>query len=247
MKKPICLWSGPRNVSTALMYSFAQRHDTRVVDEPLYGHYLRVTGAKHPGRSEVLDAMNCDGNAVMRDLLEQQEDEPSRQLFLKHMAHHLIEIDTTFLRDTHNVFLVRDPWDMLPSLTVQLPDATLADTGLRRQWELFSRLAEMDRRAAVLDSRELLQHPREVLQKLCTHLRLEFDHCMLTWAAGPRSEDGIWAPHWYHAVHESIGFSKYQAKPEFPEHLGPLLAQCKPWYDKLYKHALRKDAAGANE
>ena len=244
MTVPICLWSGPRNVSTALMYSFAQLKNVRVVDEPLYGHYLRVSGAEHPGRQEILDAMNCDGDAVMRMLLLAQSEDPSVVLFLKHMAHHLLDLDLAFLQATNNVFLIRDPREMLPSLTIQLPHATLADTGLQRQWELFSKLTESGQGPAVLDSRELLRDPETVLRALCAHLDLEFDRGMLSWPAGGRPEDGIWAPHWYHAVHQSTGFATYKAKLDFPEHLQALLDECSPYYEKLYRHALRADAAG---
>lgn len=247
MTKPICLWSGPRNVSTALMYSFAQRNDTIVVDEPLYGHYLRVSGANHPGRNEVLAAMNCDGNAVIAELLQRQKSIVPQRLFLKHMAHHLIEIDLEFLPQTTHIFLVRDPHEMLPSLNVQLPQAALADTGLKRQWELFSHLADRGERAAILDSRELLLCPGRILRKLCEHLELDFDSGMLSWEAGARPEDGVWAPHWYQAVHKSRGFSPYVPKRDFPKRLQPLLDECKPWYDKLYEHSLRNDAEGADE
>lgn len=238
MIQPICLWSGPRNVSTALMYSFAELPDVRVIDEPLYGHYLRVSGAEHPGRLEIMDAMNCDGDAVMQDLLLQQTENPSQTLFSKHMAHHLIEIDLGFLQSTRNVFLVRDPREMLPSLTIQLPQATLSDTGLRRQWELYNDLADAGQHPAVLDARELLLNPEGVLRELCAHLDIDFSSNMLTWEAGARPEDGIWAPHWYHAVHKSIGFAAYEAKIDFPDHLQPLLDDCSPWYEKLYEQAL---------
>lgn len=239
MSAPICLWSGPRNVSTALMYSFAQRSDVRVVDEPLYGHYLRVTDAPHPGRDTVIEAMNCDGDAVMRELIAGQRANPSPRLFLKHMAHHLVDLDLGFLAATDNVLLIRDPRDMLPSLTIQLPRAVLADTGLRRQWELFEHLAAIGRTPAVLDSRQLLLDPASVLAQLCARLDLEFDPRMLRWEAGPRAEDGVWAPHWYHAVHESTGFAPYTPKADFPEALESLLAECAPWYEKLFAHALR--------
>lgn len=241
---PICLWSGPRNISTALMYSFAQLKNVRVVDEPLYGHYLRVSDAEHPGRQDILDAMNCDGDAVMRMLLLAQSEDPSVVLFVKHMAHHLLDMDLAFLRATDNVFLIRDPREMLPSLTIQLPHAKLADTGLQRQWELFSDLTERGLRPAVLDARELLLDPETVLRALCAHLNLEFDPEMLSWHAGGRPEDGVWAPHWYHAVHQSTGFAPYKVKSDFPKHLQALLDECSPYYEKLYRHALRADAAG---
>ncbi len=246
MTKAICLWSGPRNVSTALMYSFAQRRDIRVVDEPLYGHYLQTSGAQHPGRDEVLAAMNCDGAAVMDDLLAWQRAHPDRRLFLKHMAHHLVDLDLGFLTRTSNVFLVRDPREMLPSLTIQLPHARLPDTGLKKQWELYSGLRDAGQQPAILDSRELLLDPAGVLTQLCDHLGIRFDKCMLAWDAGPIPEDGIWAPHWYHAVHKSTGFAQYRAKEHFPSQLEPLLEECRPWYDRLFEHALKSGARGDN-
>ena len=226
------------------MYSFAQRQDVQVIDEPLYGHYLRVTGADHPGRNEILASTNCDGNAVMQEMLTRQADITPRRLFLKHMAHHLIDLDLSFLQHTQNIFLLRDPREMLPSLTIQLPNAELADTGLKRQWQLFSDLRSAGLRPVVLDSRELLLDPGYVLQSLCGHLGLEFDSRMLRWQAGPRAEDGIWAPHWYQAVHQSTGFAPYERKNQFPDHLQELLVDCKPWYDKLYEQALRADVKG---
>jgi len=239
MNTPICLWSGPRNVSTALMYSFAQHDDITIIDEPLYGHYLRVSGADHPGRDEILAAMNCDGDAVMRELIKAQTRQKSSRFFVKHMAHHLVGIDPTFLRKTCNIFLVRDPQEMLPSLTIQLPHAQLSDTGLQRQWRLFSDLREWEQRPAVLDSRELLLDPAGVLSQLCEHIGHDFTTAMLQWPAGPRPEDGVWAPHWYHAVHQSTGFAEHTPKQDFPEHLEPLLAECKPWYDRLFEQAIR--------
>lgn len=226
------------------MYSFAQRSDTRVVDEPLYGHFLRVTGTIHPGREEILASVNCDGDAVMRDLLAAEGKPGENILFMKLMAHHLVDVDSSFMQQTSNIFLIRDPRQMLPSLTVQMPHAGLADTGLQIQWQLYCELLELGQQPEILDSRELLLDPSGVLKKLCKHLEIPYTDDMLSWPAGPRPEDGIWARHWYHAVHESTGFSPYVEKKEFPEKLEPLLAECKPWYDKLYEHAIR---AGRHE
>jgi hypothetical protein len=220
------------------MYSFAQRADTRVIDEPLYGHYLRVTDAEHPGREEIVAAMNCDGDAVMHELL-QAEQAQSSILFIKHMAHHLVQIDLHFLQQVTNIFLIRDPREMLPSLIVQLPHAALADTGLRKQWQLLQALRSNGQEAIVLDSRELLLDPESVLRQLCDRLGLEFDQGMLQWTAGARAEDGVWAKHWYQAVHKSTGFSPYIAKTHFPPALEALLEECQPWYDKLFALAIR--------
>lgn len=235
----ICLWSGPRNVSTALMYSFAQHADVSVVDEPLYAHYLRVTGRDHPGRDDVLASQDNDGNAAMRVLLSTIP--ANRWVFAKQMAHHLIDLDRAFLHKTHNVLLVRDPREMLPSLTVQLPNATLADTGLKQQWELYLELEAQGRAPQVLDSRQLLIDPAGVLATLCKRLGLSFSERMLRWEPGARPEDGVWAPYWYQAVHQSSGFQAYRAKTEFPEHLCELLADCEPWYQQLFDKAIRTD------
>ncbi len=244
MTSAICLWSGPRNVSTALMYSFAQHDAVAVVDEPLYGHYLRVSGADHPGRQEILRTMNCDGDAVMRELLLRQAGNPQPRLFIKHMAHHLVELDLGFLAETCNIFLVRDPKEMLPSLVVQLPHAALADTGLQQQWELYEDLVASGQNPVILDSRELLLDPPGVLRQLCEHIGLPFTDAMLSWEPGARPEDGVWAPHWYHAVHKSTGFAPYTPKTGFPDRLLPLLEVCSPWYEKLYEHALRASFNG---
>ena len=219
------------------MYSFAQRVDTRVIDEPLYGHFLRVTGAQHPGRDEVLANVDTDGERVMRELLSSSHDHEI--LFMKQMAHHLVDIDDGFMSSTENILLVRDPQEMLPSLTIQLPAATLADTGLKMQWQLFERLRDAGREPIILDSRELLLNPPGVLRKLCDHMEIEYMDQMLSWEAGPRPEDGIWAKYWYHALHRSTGFSPYVAKDNFPDRLEPLLAECRPWYENLYAHAIR--------
>lgn len=242
----VCLWSGPRNVSTALMYSFAERSDTEIVDEPLYGHFLRVTGTNHPGRDEVLANVNCNGDQVMREILRRDEARQSGLIFLKQMAHHLVDVDRQFLRQTRNILLIRDPREMLPSLTIQLPNATLADTGLKMQWELYEALRTGGEEPPVLDSRELLLNPRHVLSLLCDRLGVPFEEAMLAWPSGPRPEDGVWAPHWYHSVHASSGFAPYVAKNDFPTHLEPLLAECRPWYEKLYRHAIRHDSGAAH-
>lgn len=237
----ICLWSGPRNVSTALMYSFRQRRDTKVVDEPLYGHYLRVSGAQHPGRADVLTHMDVDGARVMNHLVRTY---PGRAvLFLKHMAHHLVQLDLGFLDETRNVLLIRDPEQMLRSLIKQLPDPKLADTGLARQRELFEYLCERGRSPPVVDARELLLHPPAILRQLCARLEIPFDRAMLSWPRGPKAEDGVWAPHWYANVHESTGFQPYRAKTgAFPERLLRLLEECRPHYEYLHARSIRAKA-----
>lgn len=239
----ICLWSGPRNISTALMYSFAQRSDTRVVDEPLYGHYLRVSGVEHPAGDEVLAAMETDGETVVREVILGPSDRPV--LFMKQMAHHLVELDRGFLAQTVNVLLIRDPREVLMSLVNQIPDPRLADTGIAVQSELYEQLRAMGQEPPVVDSRELLLAPRAVLSELCGRLGLAFEDGMLAWEAGSRPEDGIWAPHWYHNVHRSTGFAPYRPKTDpFPEQLEKLLEECRPYYGKLHGAAIKAPQEG---
>ena len=198
--------------STALMYSFAQRADTRVVDEPLYGYYLQASGARHPGRDEVLAAMDTDGERVVREVILGPSDRPV--LFLKQMAHHLPGLDPSFLRQTRNVLLIREPEEMLLSLRRQIPEPVLRDTGLGVQRELIRTLRSLGQDPPVLESRQLLLDPPGVLAQLCDYLEIPFDEAMLSWPAGPRPEDGVWAPHWYDSVHRSTGFQPWKAKDE---------------------------------
>ena len=232
------MWSGPRNVSTALLYSFAQREDTRALDEPLYGHYLRVSGAQHPGRDDCLDWMRPTGEAAVREVVLGPCDKPI--LFMKQMAHHLVEIDWGFMAETVNVLLIRDPEQMLPSLINQVPEPKMGDVGLAIQTRLLDYLIELGQDPPVLDSREILLDPEGVLRRLCRRLGIAFDPAMLSWEAGPKGVDGPWAPHWYHNLHKSTGFQPYRKKTEaFPERLKPLLAECRPHYDRLFERAIR--------
>ena len=236
--KRICLWSGPRNVSTAMMYAFAQRSDTRVIDEPLYAHYLRVSGADHPGRDNVLQAMDQNGARVVNDVILGPCDRSV--LFMKQMAHHLIDLDLGFLEQTINVLLIRDPREMLPSLINQLPNPTLADTGLQRQTELLDHLEALNQKPPILDAREVLQDPDGVIRLLCDRISLPFMTEMLRWEPHPRPEDGVWAEHWYHNVQKSSGFAPYHPKQDpFPEELRPLLNACAPHYERLYDMSIK--------
>lgn len=234
----INLWSGPRNVSTALMYAFAQRPDTRVVDEPLYAHYLRVADPGHPGAAEVMASMEADAAQVIQKVILGPCDRPI--LFVKQMAHHLVELDWAFMAKTVNVLLVRDPEEMLPSLVQNLPQATLRDTGLAKQTELLDFLRGLGQNPPVLEARELLRNPKAVLGELCQKIGIFFDEGMLSWSAGPRPEDGVWAQYWYHNVHRSTGFQPYRPKSDpFPPNLRSLLAECRPHYAQLYAQAIK--------
>ena len=226
-------------MSTALMYSFAQRDDTKVVDEPLYGHYLLVTGVKHPGRKEIMDEVNCDGKLVMDDLLKINDLDGKDVLFLKQMTKHLVGINHDFLPKFKNVFLIRNPKDMLSSLAVNIPIPNLSDTGLDLQWKVYKNMKSLGNKPIVVDSRELLMNPENILKQLCSHLNLEFVDSMLSWPAEPRKEDGIWAKYWYQSLHKSTGFQSYQAKSNFPVELKQVLSECLPYYEKLLSEAIQ--------
>lgn len=231
------MWCGPRNVSTALMYAWRQRSDTRVVDEPLYAHYLHRTGAEHPGRSEVLASMDRDAERVVREVLLGPVD--AEVLFVKNMAHHLVGLDRSAFGSVIHAVLTRHPREMLPSLSVQIPRPTLRDTGLVQQVEVLEAELAAGRDPVVLEARELLRDPRHVLAEACRRFGLVFDEAMLSWPAGPKAEDGVWAPYWYDNVHLSTGFAPYRAKQEpFPERLEPLLQQCLPLYERLAAYAI---------
>lgn len=233
----ICCWSGPRNISTALMYSFAQRGDTTAVDEPLYAHYLRVTGREHPGREQVLAAQDADGERVVREVVLGPTETPV--VFFKMMAHHLVELDRAFLDRCVNILLTRDPEAMLRSLAVQLPDTTLADTGLDTLVELLELITATGRRPLVIESDQLLADPERMLRSVCDRLNLSFDPAMVSWPAGPKPEDGVWAEHWYHRVHESTGFRRRTSDhPPLTPRLTSVLDQARPLYDRLLAYSV---------
>lgn len=234
----ISVWSGPRNVSTALMYSFAQRPDTHVVDEPLYGHYLKVTGAEHPGREELLKVLETDGDKIIRETILGYQGKPV--YFIKNMSHHLTQLDESFLKELTNLLLIRDPREMLPSLVNQLPKPTMSDTGLEQQLRLFKEMVAAGKPAFIFDSKDLLLNPKGMLKEFCRFVGIPFYNEMLSWEAGPRPEDGAWAPYWYHNVHKSTGFEMYKPKNEkIRPDLQPLMEEAVAIYEELYSNAVK--------
>ncbi len=237
----IAMWSGPRNISTAMMRSWGNRDDTFVCDEPLYGHYLDVTNLDHPGAKEVIAHHECDP-AKFIAWLTGPIPEGKSIFYQKHMAHHLLpDIDRSWLSDVTNCFLIRDPREMLTSLVKITPTPGIEDTGLPQQVEVFDRVRQHTGRIPpVLDSKDVLEDPQRLLTLLCAELGIEFREHMLTWPAGRRETDGVWARHWYQAVEASTCFNRYKPKLDpVPEGMEDLHAQCVEYYDRLYAHRLR--------
>jgi len=233
----INMWSSPRNISTALMYSWRQRSDTTVVDEPLYAHYLRVTELDHPDRDAILESQNPDGNAVVRDLMLGPWDTPV--VMFKQMAKHLVNLDRDFLDECTNVLLTRDPREMLLSFSKVVPNASLDETGFVEMVEILDASLAAGNPPIVVDARVLLADPARVLAELCDRLGLDDDEAMMSWPAGPKPEDGVWAPHWYASVHESTTWSRWTPRtgdltPEFES----VLAEALPLYERLQQHAI---------
>ncbi len=220
------------------MYSFAQRNDTRVIDEPLYAHYLIKTNADHPGKDEVLSSMENNGEKVVKEIILGEYDE--EVVFMKQMTHHLTGMDESFLEKVINVFLIRDPKQLISSLAQIIPKVTMRDTGILRQYEIFNKLKSPGRNPVVIDSGQILKDPEEALKKLCDAIGIPFDRKMLHWKAGSRKEDGVWAKYWYENVHKSTGFEKQKTSTrELPENLVALYEECVPYYDELLKYSIR--------
>lgn len=235
----IGMWSGPRNISTAMMRAWENRPDCAVTDEPFYAHYLAATGADHPGRQAVIDAGETDWRRVVEYLLGPvPEDKPI--WYQKHMCHHLLpDMSIDWIYALQNVLLIRDPRQVVASYLRARGVVTPEDIGMLQQEWLFDHLrARTGTDPLVVDSAAFLAAPEAHLKQLCVHLGIEFDPRMLRWPPGPRSSDGIWAPHWYAAVWASTGFGPANdTVPDLPRDASAVAEQCMPAFRRL--HAAR--------
>lgn len=241
MSLRIAMWSGPRNISTAMMRSFGSRSDTHVSDEPLYAAYLRATGKAHPLAEEIQQRHETDWRVVARALVGAIP-KGRTVWYQKHMAHHLLpNMSREWLASLTHAFLIRDPRAMLASLTDKLDHVHVEDTGLPQQVELFRRLADQTGEAPpVVDSRDVLRSPESVLSQLCASLGLEFEPAMLAWETGSRETDGCWGPYWYENTYASTRFAPYEPKDVVLDaRLEPLAEQCEALYSELYSHRIR--------
>ena len=240
MTMRIACWSGPRNLSTALMRAWENRPDTLVVDEPLYAYYLRVTGKHHPMRERVLESQSTQWREVARQLTGPLPGDPAIH-YQKHMAHHLLdEVERDWMKWLTHVFLIRDPAAVVASYARARGELTLDDLGYRQLLELYVWVRdELGQDPPIVDRTRLLRDPRAQLERLCAQLGVPFDERMLSWPAGPRETDGVWAEHWYEKVRRSTGFEELDLRePDVPHGLRRVDQRAQPLYEELLGRAI---------
>ena len=235
----LAMWSGPRNLSTAMMYAFASRSDFSAVDEPFYAAYLNLTGLQHPMRDQILQAQPQDPYQVVDTLLEPNPD-GCPNVYHKHMTQHMIEaIPRDWMLKVTNVFLIRHPARVVASFAKKYPDPKIEDIGFHQQADLFRYLIENGQKPIVINSADIRSNPEQKLRDLCGALGLGFDAKMLKWTKGGQSCDGVWAPHWYGAVHNSTGFDAAEGPlPILSGRLLELVDQSLKSYVELVQYSL---------
>ena len=237
----IAMWSGPRNISTAMMRTWGNRSDSVVIDEPFYAYYLKATGKKHPGADEVIATGETDWRKVVARLTGPLPSGKSI-FFQKQMAHHLLpEVDREWLIGVTNCFLIRDPRGVIASYIKKQEDPMLDDLGFVQQTEIFQWVRGRTGTAPpVIDARDVLENPKRILELLCDAVGIEFSESMLSWPSGLRDTDGVWAKHWYSEVARSTSFLPYRPKREaVPQRSCEIYERCRECYDRLYEHRLR--------
>lgn len=238
MSARLAVWSGPRNISTALMRAWENRPDTTVADEPLYGHFLAYTGIDHPGRDEVLAVEETDWRTVVDRLLAPLPVGVD-VFYQKQMAHHLVpDVDRGWIGRLTNVLLVRDPREVVASYVRSREQVAVADLGYLQQIALYDDLSAAGEPPPVIDATDFLRDPRWYLTRLCELVDIPFDEQMLHWPSGPRDSDGVWAAHWYASVQASTGFDPYRKRDvSLAGRAAAVAEECLPLYDRL--HAIR--------
>lgn len=235
------MWSGPRNISTAMMRAWGNRADTAVIDEPFYAYYLERTGKKHPGATEIIAHGETDWQKIFASLTKGPIPSGKRVFFQKQMTHHLLpEIDREWIVDLTNFFLIRDPREVILSYIQKNPEPELEDLGFVQQCDIFDFVRAKTKSAPpVVDARDVLEDPERILRLLCNAIGVPFDAAMLSWPPGLRETDGIWAKHWYDNVARSTSFQPYKPREGVvPDRLREIYDQCRECYEKLYPHRL---------
>lgn len=238
----IAMWSGPRNISTAMMRAWGNRSDTAVIDEPFYAYYLETTGKAHPGATEIIAPGETDWREVAKRLTEEAVPNRKRVFFQKQMTHHLLpEIDRAWIVDLTNCFLIRDPREVILSYIKKNADPALEDLGFVQQCQIFDFVRQRTSSVPpVVDADDVLKNPERILRLLCDAIGLEFDQAMLSWPPGLRDTDGIWAKHWYDAVAKSTSFEPYKPREgNVPDSLHDIYERCRECYEDLHKHLLK--------
>ncbi len=234
----IAMWSGPRNISTAMMYAFGSRTDCIAWDEPFYGAYLRETGLAHPLRDEILLGCENDWKKVAARCVAPAGKPVSYQ---KHMTHHMIEkFDRSFIAELSNAFLIRSPEKVLASYARKHDEVSLHAIGFVEEAEIFDVVADnLGHAPPVMDADDVLANPRDILGQLCAALGIAFDEAMMKWPKGPKPFDGVWAPHWYNAAWQSEGFATPNEKAAvLPAALQKIADRALPYYARLKRHAI---------
>ena len=235
----IAMWSGPRNLSTAMMYAFGARPDCTVVDEPFYAAYLAKTGLDHPMRAEILAAQSQDPAEVEAEILGSIPAQKPH-FYQKHMTQHMIPgMPRGWIAKVRNVFLIRHPARVVASFSAKYENPTLADIGFLQQAELFEEARGIGGNPIVIDSSDIRRDPEVMLKRLCAAIGLEWDPAMLSWPSGGHPQDGVWAAHWYGAVHRSTGFAPAEGPlPDLTGDAVKLADQAMDSYLKLAKEKL---------
>jgi Sulfotransferase domain len=238
----IAMWSGPRNISTAMMRAWGNRDDTAVIDEPFYAYYLEKTGKQHPGADQIIAQGETNWRKIVNSLTKDPVSSNSLIFFQKQMTHHLLpEISREWIVDVTNYFLIRDPREVILSYIKKNPDPALEDLGFVQQCQIFDFVRERTNAVPpVVDADDVLEDPEKLLRLLCDAIGVEFDKAMLSWPPGMRETDGIWAKHWYDAVARSTSFEPYKPREgTVPNSLSDIYEKCCEWYEQLYEYRLR--------
>lgn len=238
----VAMWSGPRNISTAMMRSWENRADTDVVDEPFYACYLTDTGIVHPMQEEVLASQSSSWQHVIENVLQSPLSQGASIQYQKHMTQHMVtDIDPVWFKSLTHAFLIRHPAEVVASYGVKRDSVTADDVGFELQSTIFQMAVDAGfKNIPVIDSKDVLANPEGMLRKLCDSLDVPFDAAMLAWPAGSRASDGAWAPHWYQNVEKSTGFGPYKKKViELNTDQQKVVDECLPFYDAMYEYRLR--------
>lgn len=232
----IAMWSGPRNLSTAMMYAFGARADMAVVDEPFYAAYLRETGLEHPMRAEVLASQSTDPACVAATLIGSNPGKKPHY-YQKHMCQHMLpNVPRDWMTNVMNVFLIRHPARVIASFAAKYENPTLTDIGFSQQSELYDHVLSLSQKPVIIDSSDIRANPEVMLRKLCDAVGLDWDPAMLSWPKDGHPDDGVWAPHWYGAVHGSTGFAGPEGSlPKLNGKAAELLDEALPHYERLAK------------